>query len=82
MDTKAPQRESQSAPPIDISDLSKPFVLYVPDVARLLRIKPETVRARCRRGTIQVKPRARPKVKTQLEWSSLDWWKYFNGKTK
>ncbi len=82
MNTIKPQRESQSAPPIDISDLSKPFVMYVMDVARLLRIKPETVRARVRRGTIQVKPRARPKLKTQLEWSSLDWWKFFNGKTK
>jgi hypothetical protein len=82
MDTIQPHKRAQIAPPVDLSDLSKPFVMYVDDVAQLLRLKPETVRARCRRGTIQVKPRSRATRKGTLEWVSLDWWKYFNGKTK
>lgn len=75
MGTKRPQT-------LEPLDLSKPQLIYTDDVALLLRIKPETVLARHRRGTLPVKPRNKAGRGIPLEWSSLDWWKYFNGKTK
>jgi hypothetical protein len=82
METKHPQESEIRHKKPEVVDLSQPRVLYTEDVALLLRIKPDTVLARHRRGTLPVKARNKPGRGIPLEWSSLDWWKYFNGKPK
>lgn len=62
-----------------VPDLSKPWVLHVKDVANMLRITEDAVRMRVKRGTLAVKPRD-SKRNHKLEWSSLDWWKWFNSR--
>jgi hypothetical protein len=63
-------------------DLSVPFTLYIDDVARLMRITTAAARQQCYRGRIPVKPKPRATKRAPFEWSSLDWWKYYNGSKK
>jgi hypothetical protein len=77
MDTNAPHKRGKKSHNMD---LSVPFTLYVNDVAQLLGITPGAVGMRIARGTIPVQPKPRNNSKSPFEWSSLDWWKYYNGK--
>jgi hypothetical protein len=69
---------SNAKPPHDM-DLSAPWQMRTEHVARLLGISEDAVRKRVFNGTIDVLPRVRGRGKTMV-WSSLDWWKWFNGR--
>jgi hypothetical protein len=56
--------------------------MTIDDVAKLLGIRRHTARQRAYRGSLPVKPRPRAYPKAPYEWSSLDWFKWFNGTKK
>ena len=77
MKTKQTHRPSKDAHGMD---LSVPFTMTVEDVAALLGISANTARQRTYRGRIAVQPKPRRNGTGPFEWSSLDWWKYYNGR--